>query len=356
MDMYSKPILFNNFFLVLVFFYFFISCQFNFSEKNLSFTKVDISHILLDSSLNIRALEIHNNKVYNATSKGEIYSFDTKKPDLLSLDQYSSKVDSVLFPNFRSMAVINEDVFAITIGNPALLFKNGKLVYREVNKNVFYDSMDFWNAKEGLVVGDFMDGCISVLITRNGGDKWEKLDCSNFDNPLPDEGFFAASDTNISIVDNRVWVASGGINSRVYYSDDKGKNWEIINTPMIQGESTKGIFSIDFYDNKNGFAIGGDYTKPLENISNKIITNDGGKTWKTLADNQSPGYRSCVKYFPNSNGKSLVAVGFNGIDISNDGGYSWNHISDEGYYTLRFLDNYTAYAAGKGKISKLLFK
>ncbi|MEO2143013.1 MAG: oxidoreductase, partial [Flavobacteriaceae bacterium] len=306
--------------------------------------------------LNIRALEIQDKKVYNATSKGEIYSFDTNKPDLINVDQYSSQIDSVLYPNFRSLSIVNQDVFTITIGNPALLFKNGKVVYREENEKVFYDSMDFWNDKEGLVVGDSVDGCISILITRDGGESWKKLDCSIFNKRLSNEGFFAASDTNISIVGNRAWIASGGINSRIYYSEDIGKSWKIIETPIIQGESTKGIFSIDFYDNKNGFAIGGDYTKPLENISNKIITNDSGKTWKTIANNQNPGYRSCVQYFPNSKGKSLVAVGFDGIDVSNDGGYSWKHISDEGFYTLRFLNDCTAYAAGNGKISKLHFK
>ncbi|HIF85068.1 MAG TPA: oxidoreductase [Flavobacteriaceae bacterium] len=353
--MYYK-IFFKYFFLIIVSVYFFTSCQTNILDINLSFSKVDISHILLDSSLNIRALEIQDKKVYNATSKGEIYSFDTNKPDLINVDQYSSQIDSVLYPNFRSLSIVNQDVFTITIGNPALLFKNGKVVYREENEKVFYDSMDFWNDKEGLVVGDSVDGCISILITRDGGESWKKLDCSIFNKRLSNEGFFAASDTNISIVGNRAWIASGGINSRIYYSEDIGKSWKIIETPIIQGESTKGIFSIDFYDNKNGFAIGGDYTKPLENISNKIITNDSGKTWKTIANNQNPGYRSCVQYFPNSKGKSLVAVGFDGIDVSNDGGYSWKHISDEGFYTLRFLNDCTAYAAGNGKISKLHFK
>jgi photosystem II stability/assembly factor-like uncharacterized protein len=353
--MYYK-IFFKYFFLIIVSVYFFTSCQTNILDINLSFSKVDISHILLDSTLNIRALEIQDKKVYNATSKGEIYSFDTNKPDLINVDQYSSQIDSVLYPNFRSLSIVNQDVFTITIGNPALLFKNGKVVYREENEKVFYDSMDFWNDKEGLVVGDSVDGCISILITRDGGESWKKLDCSIFNKRLSNEGFFAASDTNISIVGNRAWIASGGINSRIYYSEDIGKSWKIIETPIIQGESTKGIFSIDFYDNKNGFAIGGDYTKPLENISNKIITNDSGKTWKTIANNQNPGYRSCVQYFPNSKGKSLVAVGFNGIDVSNDGGYSWKHISDEGFYTLRFLNDCTAYAAGNGKISKLHFK
>ena len=353
--MYYK-IFFKYFFLIIVSVYFFTSCQTNILDINLSFSKVDISHVLLDSTLNIRALEIQDKKVYNATSKGEIYSFDTNKPDLINVDQYSSQIDSVLYPNFRSLSIVNQDVFTITIGNPALLFKNGKVVYKEENEKVFYDSMDFWNDKEGLVVGDSVDGCISILITRDGGESWKKLDCSIFNKRLSNEGFFAASDTNISIVGNRAWIASGGINSRIYYSEDIGKSWKIIETPIIQGESTKGIFSIDFYDNKNGFAIGGDYTKPLENISNKIITNDSGKTWKTIANNQNPGYRSCVQYFPNSKGKSLVAVGFDGIDVSNDGGYSWKHISDEGFYTLRFLNDCTAYAAGNGKISKLHFK
>ena len=51
-----------------------------------------------------------------------------------------------------------------------------------------------------------------------------------------------------------------------------------------------------------------------------------------------------------------MAVGFNGIDYSNDGGYSWNTISDEGFFTIRFINDSTAYAAGSGRISKLHFK
>ena len=354
--MHSKSSLFDQFFIIIFSITLLTSCKSNQMKRNFLYSKVEISHVLIDSSLNIRALEIEGNKIYNASSKGAIYSFEASKPDLINVEQYKSDIDSVFFPNFRSMSIVNQNIYTITIGNPALLFKNGKVVYREINKKVFYDSMDFWNQKEGLVVGDYLDGCISVLITRDGGENWKKLDCNKFKDPIKDEGFFAASDTNISIIDDRVWIASGGINSRIYYSSDKGYAWEIINTPIIKETSTKGIYSIDFYDKNNGFAIGGDYTKPLENISNKIITSNGGKTWKTIAENQDPGYRSCVQYFPNSNGKSLIAVGFNGIDISNDSGFSWNHINDEGYYTLRFLNDSIAYASGNGKISKLHFK
>jgi photosystem II stability/assembly factor-like uncharacterized protein len=59
---------------------------------------------------------------------------------------------------------------------------------------------------------------------------------------------------------------------------------------------------------------------------------------------------------PNSNAKKLVAVGFKGIDYSNDAGETWRHLSDEGFYTIRFVNDSVAYAAGKGRLSKLLFR
>ena len=75
-----------------------------------------------------------------------------------------------------------------------------------------------------------------------------------------------------------------------------------------------------------------------------------------MANGKGPGYRSCVQYIPNSNGKELVAIGFKGIDYSNDSGDSWTHLSDEGFYTIRFLNDSVAYAAGNGRISKLTFR
>ena len=73
----------------------------------------------------------------------------------------------------------------------------------------------------------------------------------------------------------------------------------------------------------NGFAIGGDYTKPNNQHSNKIRTNDGGRTWEVVAQDQNPGYRSCVQYVPNSNAMGLVAVGFEGVDYSSD---AWEYL------------------------------
>jgi photosystem II stability/assembly factor-like uncharacterized protein len=140
------------------------------------------------------------------------------------------------------------------------------------------------------------------------------------------------------------------------YSPDKGNTWQVFETPIVQGSETTGMYSIDFYDEHHGFAIGGDYLKPDDNQANKIRTNDGGKTWEVVGKGSEPGYRSCVQYVPESKGKELVVVGFKGIDYSNDSGSTWKHLSDEGFYTIRFLNDSIAYAAGSGRVSKLIFR
>ena len=334
----------------------FCSCKQELIFKSRDFSKVESETLLKDSTLSIRAIEIlDRNSLAFAANKNTygLFSFDQKNW-LISQQTYDT-----LDIQFRSVANNNNDFFMLSVANPALLFKTGnsgkmELVYKEENEKAFYDSMDFWNDQEGIAIGDSTDDCLSVIITRDGGNSWTKLTCDQLPKGLENEGAFAASDTNIAIVGDNTWVAT--TSGRVYYSPDKGNTWQVFDTPIIKDEETQGIYSIDFYDELRGFAIGGDYTKPDENAANKIITNDGGKTWQLVAQNQEPGYRSCVQYVPNREGKELVAIGFKGIDYSNDGGYNWKHLSDEGFYTIRFLNDSIAYAAGQGRISKLTFK
>jgi len=321
-----------------------------------NYNTVEIKYLLQDSLLNVRAIEINEGRVVAATSKGAIYR-DVGFEDTFEKGNYwEFTPDSLLNNNFRSVAFQGDKTFTLSIGNPAKLFYDGSLVYFENHEKVFYDAMDFWNDKEGIAIGDPTEDCMSIIITRDGGSTWQKLPCDVLPKAKEGEAAFAASDTNIAIVGDHTWIATGGKSSRVLYSSDKGHTWEVYETPIAQGKETTGMYSIDFYDELNGFAIGGDYTKPEENTANKIKTIDGGKTWKVVGAHQEPGYRSCVQYVPNSEGKELVVVGFKGIDYSNDAGITWRHLSDEGYYTIRFLNDSIAYAAGKGRISKLTFK
>ncbi len=345
-----------------------VSCKSEITQPIMKFSTVDIEHLIQDSLLNVRAIEITDTiGLTYLSSKGDlgiIFNKDFLNKTEIKLPhkiEVSFKNDTIQ-PNFRSLAIVANKGYGLSIGSPALLYSldvdidKNKIVYKENHPKAFYDSMEFWNYNEGIAIGDPTDDCMSIIITRDAGETWNKLSCDVLPKAKDGEAAFAASDTNIAIVGNHTWVATGGKSSRILYSPDKGRTWEVYDTPIIQGKETTGMYSIDFYDEKNGFAIGGDYTKPNDTIANKIRTSDGGKTWQVVADGKSPGYRSCVQYVPNSDAKKLVAVGFKGIDYSNDAGNTWKHLSDEGFYTIRFLNDSTAYAAGNGRISKLIFK
>ncbi|WP_367182396.1 WD40/YVTN/BNR-like repeat-containing protein [Winogradskyella sp.] len=339
-------------------------------------TKVEINTLLQDSLLNIRAIDLVKimpekvNICAFLTSRGEfgtiLPNYLVKHTDSLKdRKHYVHKINlsnDTLQLNFRAMAIREKRGYGISIGNPAVLFsldadlEKNKIVYQEVHPKAFYDSMDFWNDEEGMAIGDPTEDCMSVIITRDGGKTWNKLSCDDLPKAKEGEAAFAASDTNIAIVGDHTWVATGGKASRILYSPNKGKTWEVFDTPIVQGKETTGMYSIDFYDENNGFAIGGDYTQPNDTLANKIRTSDGGRNWQVVANAKGPGYRSCVQYIPNSNAKELVAVGFKGIDYSNDAGNNWRHLSDEGFYTIRFLNDSVAYAAGRGRISKLTFR
>jgi photosystem II stability/assembly factor-like uncharacterized protein len=105
-----------------------------------------------------------------------------------------------------------------------------------------------------------------------------------------------------------------------------------------------------------GIIIGGDYSKPLENTSNKAITTDGGQTWTLVADAQNPNYKSCVQYVPGTQGQEIFAVGKTGVSFSNDAGKTWKEVSKEGYYAIQFVDKNTAWLSGNNRIGKLTLK
>ncbi|GLB52291.1 hypothetical protein NBRC110019_13300 [Neptunitalea chrysea] len=321
------------------------------------FKEVVITPIFTDT-VSIRTLEIMNNgnNVAFAGDRGMYGLYDIKK------DTWRTKqitYDSIT-PEFRAIAHTINDFFMITVANPALLYKTGNpgemnVVYKEENEKVFYDSMKFWNNEEGIAVGDATDGCASIIITRDGGSNWTKVTCDKLPELKDGEAFFAASNTNIVVLGDETWIASGGSRCAILYSPDKGVSWQLFNTPFITGESA-GIFSIDFYDRFNGFAVGGDFLKIEDDVNNKAITSDGGKTWTIVADNGGVGYKSCVQYVPNRNANEIVALGRTGISYTHDAGKTWKKLSDESFYTFRFLNDSVAYAAGNNKVAKLEFK
>ena len=204
--------------------------------------------MIQDSTLNVRALEIDpSGYALFALSNGKIGGTLKNGTNEIARLTVQLKKDTII-PNFRSLAVTSKAGFVLSIASPALLYKISRdslnVVYQEAHPDAFYDAMEFWNDEEGIAIGDSVEGCLSVIITRDGGNTWTKLSCDELPKGIDGEGAFAASDTNIAIQGDNTWVATTA--GRIYYSEDKGVSWETITTPIVKDKDTEGIYSLDF--------------------------------------------------------------------------------------------------------------
>lgn len=322
------------------------------------FTSIQIDTLFQDK-ISIRAISIDKNKIWYGADNSRFGYYDLDKKEKFEEHIYRD----TLKLEFRSIAQTSKDIFLLSVGNPALLYSVSKktnkvkLVYKEVNPKIFYDSMQFWNDKEGIAIGDPTEDTFSIIVTRDGGETWTKILSDKLPTNASGEAAFAASNTNIVIQGDDTWLVSGGKKARVFYSPDKAKTWKVVETPIVHGKTMTGIFTADFYDSKNGFIAGGDYELPNKKSDNKAFTKDGGKTWQLIGQDMGFGYASCVQYVPGGNGKEIVCVGSEGIQYSQNGGQNWTQLStDSKLFTLRFVNRNLAIAAGHNKVVRLRFK
>jgi len=178
-----------------------------------------------------------------------------------------------------------------------------QLQFTNTNPKGFFDSMVFWDAKHGLVLGDPIPDesgklTFEVLLTDDG-QTWRIVPSASLPPAMEGEGAFAASNTCIAVVggisDPNLWFATGGKVARVFHSSDRGQSWEVFNTPIVHGAESAGIFSIAFRDALHGAVAGGDYKHPNDDGQNLAFTEDGGKTW-TLSGVHPLPYLSAVAY------------------------------------------------------------
>lgn len=322
------------------------------------FTSIQIDTLFQDK-ISIRAIVIDKNKIWYGADNSRFGYYDLDKKEKFEDRIYRDTLNL----EFRSIAQNSQSVFLLSVGNPALLYQVSKktqkvkLVYKEVHEKVFYDSMQFWNDKEGIAIGDPTEDTFSIIVTRDGGETWTKILSDKLPTNAEGEAAFAASNSNIVIKGNDTWLVSGGKKARVFYSPDKAKTWKVIETPIVQGKAMTGIFTADFYDAKHGFIAGGDYELPNKKTDNKAFTTDGGNTWKLIGQEMGFGYASCVQYVPGGNGKEIICVGSEGIQYSQNGGENWTQLStDSKLFTIRFVNRNTAIAAGYNKVIRIRFK
>ena len=217
--------------------------------------------------------------------------------------------------------------------------KHWQLQFTNSNPKGFFDSMVFWDRTHGVVLGDpVADEAgqlkFEVLLTDDG-QSWHALPPSQLPPALEGEGAFAASNTCIAILgswwksgasaprtdaqnngasapdagtapDPNIWFATGGKVARVFHSPDRGQTWQAVDTPILHGLDSTGIFSIAFRDALHGVIAGGNYKRPNDDGPNLAFTEDGGNTW-TLSTIHPQAYFSAVTYDRRVNEAALRA-------------------------------------------------
>ncbi len=268
--------------------------------------------------------------------------------------------------DFRDIhAFSDKEALLLSAGFPAKILKTldgGKSwteKYSDTTKGVFFNSMDFWDKNNGIAVGDPLTGGFMLIKTSNGGESWSRIPIENIPQPIEAEAQFAASGTCITTFgESGACFVTGGAAARVFLSNDKGNSWKVVDSPIMSGKASKGIFSVCFDDNGNSIIIGGDYQEATLTENTAAYSYDGGQSWKLSEKTPPSGFNSAVAYIPQSNSKFLLASGTEGSNLSIDGGKNWTMIDSTSFNTFVFEPSgkYGWASGSDGRIVKLIIR
>jgi photosystem II stability/assembly factor-like uncharacterized protein len=219
----------------------------------------------------------------------------------------------------------------------------------------FYDCFAFWGKNRAIAMSDGVNGVFPALRTTDGR-TW-----ANIGARLPaagaGEGAFAASGTCVATQgSSHGWIATGaGPTSRVFATTDGGDSWTAYATPIVQGGSSAGAFTIAFRDSQHGFLGGGNLAAATGFSDNVATTSDGGKTWTLRTRSPFAGAIYGSSYVTGT--MAVVITGPAGAAWSPDEGTSWMALEGaKDYWAVAFSSPKAGWLVGTGgRILKVSF-
>jgi photosystem II stability/assembly factor-like uncharacterized protein len=319
-------------------------------DTNLRGVSADFAHPLSESG-------DHSVVIWATGSNGVIlHSVDEGKTWTLLHVDGGDKLD---FRGIRSFGESTAYVMSIGDNGRSRIYKTidgGKtwqLQYSDKRKEFFLDALICRSEKDCFAISDPIDGKFLLLHTEDG-EHWKELPRGNTRSALPrempaalpHEGIFAASNSALALGgENELFFGTGGPAARVFHSADSGKSWTAVETPILSGNASSGIFSLRC-SGDTVVAVGGDYLNTGRPFRVAAYSLDHGATWK-LADHPPEGFRSGVEVV---DGRTWVAVGPTGEDISTDNGAHWKHSASRNLNALFVLDDRTIPVVGANGI------
>jgi photosystem II stability/assembly factor-like uncharacterized protein len=303
----------------------------------------------VDTTASFRGLSVVNEKIVWASGTGGtvIKTIDGGKHWTVMTVPGADKLD---FRDIEAFDANTAYILSIGNGESSRIYKttdggnNWALQFKNTNEKAFFDAIACWDRNNCIAVSDPVNNRFVLIETKNGGATWTPMDTSQMPAAKDGEAAFAASGTCVITQGrNNAYLVSGGTDARLFTTTDRGKTWSVQDGRMNRGSSGTGIFSIAMQDPRTGIMVGGNYEKPDEDTNTVgLITVFG--TARKIGRGTS-GYRSGVAFI---DGTSIIAVGTNGSDISNDGGNTWKRIGNENLNAVQAKGKRAVWAVGPG--------
>jgi photosystem II stability/assembly factor-like uncharacterized protein len=307
----------------------------------------------IEAKASLRGLSVVNERVIWASGTGGTFlkTVDGGKTWTVGKVPDAEKLD---FRDVEAFDANTAYLLSIGSGDASRIYKTidggktWKLQFKNTNEKAFFDAFDFWDKNNGIAMSDPVDGKYLLIETKDG-DSWKVSGNEKMPNAKTGEAAFAASGTClVTNGKNDVFLVSGGMEARVFRSNDRGSSWFVSETPIVSGTAGSGVFSISMFDKTRGVIVGGNYEKPEDINNNLAFTNDGGKSW--ILGKGLNGYRSGVDFIDK---KTIIAVGSSGSDLSTDGGKTWKNLDKENYNAVQAKGAKSIWAVGaNGLVAK----
>ncbi|SEC05523.1 Uncharacterized protein SAMN04489844_1587 [Nocardioides exalbidus] len=220
--------------------------------------------------------------------------------------------------------------------------------FRNPDKKAFYDCMAFYgNGKRGLAVSDPVKGKLRILSTDDRGESWKVLPSKGMPASADEFGFAASGDCLVT-VGKVAFIITGGAQSRVLRSDDRGLTWTATESGIPAGESAGG-FAGAFATPGNGIVVGGDFAEADDTADTTAYTRNG-RTWTSGGDLRHIG--EDVTFLRGT--RYAVATGdydgSAGTSTTSDGGRTWTRVSKKGYHVIDCVGKVCWAAGSKGRV------
>lgn len=198
----------------------------------------------------------------------------------------------------------------------------------------FCNFVYFWDANNGVCMGDKKSGYFEIYTTTNGGTNWTRTPSANIPATPTDYGYTG----KYGVSGNTIWF--GTDNGELMRSTDKGLTWTLISTPLTDfggGTDPNSNGEFAFKDNNNGVI--------QQTVSQEFyVTTDGGANWVLGAPTGM--FWGGIAYA----GDMLVSVGSTtgnfGSSFSNDNGVTWTEIDQLSHTCVSFKDANTGWGGG----------